>query len=823
MPSRTLDLEFPLGGLDRRPAFQKQRPFTTPHAVNVRPEGTLEKRLRGGSRPGLVKSFATRDSDNKVNLLTMMRSLNTEGRRSFKEDFSSGFDYAEWENMGQSGMRFPINVVDEQVKVYEGEFMGGVLRNTSGTPGEKLNTSGLYSVEMWFDPSSLVVTGGQNNSIVKAHLYALLEDSGPRLDVGLSLELRQWVNSGGLALFDTDLLFVINNNVQGGGVRLLSNSTQPIGSGTLRLVVDGMIFSGSWIPDPGQSGIEQTIIISHLSSNSRVGFGVDIDHNIGGNVFADNFLLRYISTDTGIPPEAVVQAANGNLLRESTEGGLVAVTQTGITLASDRSLLAVDRLGKLYIADHGNRFSTDGTEEARQVDGIVDSGSPTLMTSAGVTDWTDMGIEKDGDWLEIISVDTASAANRTLAVGLHKVAAQITGANLILAGSLGIDDDISGITYRIVRGPKVFDAATNTMALWEPTAGSIPLGCNIIEVFRDRMVLGGDPENPGVWFMGRVGNPDDFNYGASVTDRSRAIPGTTVTSEGGGLAIPLSAIVALTEDYCLFSAESELYLLRGDLGLGGIIGNISRQIGIGSRTAWCRIPDGSLVFLSRDGLYKFHPSQPFPESLSRDKLPAELINVVQNTDLTVTLEYDVRFRGVHIFIAPATAGSSKHYWFDWDTQGFCPVALGSTDHEPFAITFDAKANHVLLGCRDGYIRHHDSGAVDDDGIAVVKEVDYGPIPLNRGRAAFVDSLKITLDDGSADVPWTFRTGNSPEEAFNAAPRALGTAKAGRNYLQSIRHYGEWGFLRLSTTGAVRWAVEAIELKVLTTPTKARKI
>jgi len=114
-------------------------------------------------------------------------------------------------------------------------------------------------------------------------------------------------------------------------------------------------------------------------------------------------------------------------------------------------------------------------------------------------------------------------------------------------------------------------------------------------------------------------------------------------------------------------------------------------------------------------------------------------------------------------------------------------------------------------------------ALDDDGTAVVKEVDYGPIPLNRGLAAMADSLKFTLDDNSDDVLWTFRSGNSPEEAFNAATRASGTAKAGVNYVQPIRHFGEWGFLRLSTTGAVSWAVEAIELYVLTTPARARKI
>ena len=106
MPSRTLELEFPLGGLDRRLAHPKQRPYTTPYATNVRPEGTFEKRLRGGSRPGLVKSFTKTTAElpladgdgNPVRLLTVMRSLNAEGRATFADTFTdmSNWDAASW-------------------------------------------------------------------------------------------------------------------------------------------------------------------------------------------------------------------------------------------------------------------------------------------------------------------------------------------------------------------------------------------------------------------------------------------------------------------------------------------------------------------------------------------------------------------------------------------------------------------------------------------------------------------------------------------------------------------------------------------------------
>lgn len=211
-----------------------------------------------------------------------------------------------------------------------------------------------------------------------------------------------------------------------------------------------------------------------------------------------------------------------------------------------------------------------------------------------------------------------------------------------------------------------------------------------------------------------------------------------------------------------------------------------------------------------------------PQSVSRERLPDELIDVVQNTDFVVSMEYDVRFRGLHIYVTPTNVGPTTHYWFDWETQSFWRTLLGDANFEPFAVTYDAKANHVLLGCRDGYIRRYDVAALDDDGTATAKELDYGPIPLNRGRAAMAESLEITLDDGADAVSWAFRSGNSPEEAFAATPRAFGTASAGLNYEQSVRHFGEWGFLRLSTTGTEKWAVEGIKLRVLTMPAEARK-
>ena len=57
MAKSILNLPFPVLGLDRRYAYQSQPPYTTPGCLNVRPDGTLEGRQRGGSRPGMGKVY----------------------------------------------------------------------------------------------------------------------------------------------------------------------------------------------------------------------------------------------------------------------------------------------------------------------------------------------------------------------------------------------------------------------------------------------------------------------------------------------------------------------------------------------------------------------------------------------------------------------------------------------------------------------------------------------------------------------------------------------------------------------------------------------
>jgi len=240
------------------------------------------------------------------------------------------------------------------------------------------------------------------------------------------------------------------------------------------------------------------------------------------------------------------------------------------------------------------------------------------------------------------------------------------------------------------------------------------------------------------------------------------------------------------------------------------VSGVGLSIGIGSKQAWCRTPDGRIVFLSRDGLYTVHPLERHAEPLSRDRLPQELLGAVSNTNNVVCMEYDVRGQGVHILITAKdrTFGHSQHWWLGWQDGAFFPVRL-SYAHDPYVATFDAKSNQVILGCRDGYLRTFQEGLTTDDGTSIASRVMIGPIRFGKSgmHEGVLNQLHVTLAEGSDDTVLSVLTGDTPEGALRAAAGFTQTLSAGHNTLRP-RVRGASGFLRLHS-GTGRWALEGM--------------
>jgi len=77
----TKTLSFPVAGIARRSNYRRQeRPYATPYALNVRGVGSLERRERGGSRPGLTK-FCSTDFGASITAVDSVTAIDAAGAR----------------------------------------------------------------------------------------------------------------------------------------------------------------------------------------------------------------------------------------------------------------------------------------------------------------------------------------------------------------------------------------------------------------------------------------------------------------------------------------------------------------------------------------------------------------------------------------------------------------------------------------------------------------------------------------------------------------------------------------------------------------------
>jgi hypothetical protein len=326
------------------------------------------------------------------------------------------------------------------------------------------------------------------------------------------------------------------------------------------------------------------------------------------------------------------------------------------------------------------------------------------------------------------------------------------------------------------------------------------------------MVLAGAPTAPHVWYMSRLGDPDDWDY--SEEDTARAIAGSS--SDAGQIGEPLTALIPHSDDYLVFGCPNSLWILRGDPAFGGMIEALSRHVGVVGKDAWCRGPTGEVVFLSRDGLYVLNPgATSYPESLSREKMPEELLSF--DSELyTVSLAYDARDRGVHIYITSVATQTHTHYWYDWQHKSFWPVTLQS-DHEPTAMlthrSHIASDSAVLLGGRDGYIRRYSPGnETDDGGNEIESYVTYGPIRLGEDDYSdgVVAELIAALAAESGGVAWSVKVGKTHEATITASAHSTGVWNAGLNAKSHPRSRGGSMLLKLENNETNRgWAPERI--------------
>jgi hypothetical protein len=481
------------------------------------------------------------------------------------------------------------------------------------------------------------------------------------------------------------------------------------------------------------------------------------------------------TVESNIEGLSIVPSGEATCSGGALPGTPVVVTFSGSLGSKDISIIAVDNAG-----------ATGGTVTVEE-------------TTAGIN--TDMRVSR--------VVKGASGGTIT---GAFKIAT-VSTTTLTLAATPN-PEGATTLEFRIVRTMKVYDPDDDTLRSvyhnW--LMGSVPTNCAMITSWRSRLVAveASDPQN---FKMSRLGNPLDWDYTAN--DTQRAIAGSLVST--GQISEPITALIPFHHNCLVVGCTSSLWILTGDPGLGGGARRLDPEIGILDKRSWCIVAGGYLFFMSLDGLYVMPPGCGTPPtSVSREILPEELLDI-DTTAKTVTMTYDLRFRGVHLFIYD---GSNTAHWFidirtrlegDKLSAAFWPVAYHA-DHGPS--TCHARRDTatsescVVFGGKDGYLRNLKTTLDQDDGSnAISSHIVFGPFALGDSKGVTegkLTSLCAALARGSGDVTWSVHVGQTAEDAVNAAARESGTwtgySDAGLQYKAHPRARGAYATVKITSAG-----------------------
>lgn len=375
---------------------------------------------------------------------------------------------------------------------------------------------------------------------------------------------------------------------------------------------------------------------------------------------------------------------------------------------------------------------------------------------------------------------------------------------------------------------KTYSDKTDVVTDFIATAGEVPERCKLISTYRGRLVMARPADDGSDWFMSKIGDPFNWDFGNAILTQSVRSAVVGSSSDAGKVQDIINGLIPWNDDLFFFMGDHTIWRLTGDpLSASGEIDNVSQTIGMAFGASWARDPNGILYFFSTEGgVYRMPPTG-LPERISVQWIERRLSDV----DLTARnarLQWDYRREGLQIFLTARTGTSTaaqEHYFWEQKTGSWWPEDRAATagsaptrPHEPRSVmSLDGDSpddRRFLIGCEDGYVRFVDEDQRDDDGTAINSTVLLGPFTAKGfERQIRMISMRVTLASNEGGCNWKLY---ATDEAGVLGPvRSQGRFEPGRSpQILGARIQAEYFYIELQDfTVSQHWAFESGNMRL----------
>lgn len=366
-----------------------------------------------------------------------------------------------------------------------------------------------------------------------------------------------------------------------------------------------------------------------------------------------------------------------------------------------------------------------------------------------------------------------------------------------------------GISY------KVYDPTTDTVSNWTASkSGEIPKRNKLLALWRGRMVIARDPDDPHNWHMSAMGDPDDWDQNPPLPVATQSISGNN--ARAGKLADVVNALIPYSDDLLLFGCDSKIYRLTGDPMAGGQLDLVSETTGVAFGKSWCKDPEGVIYFFgSRGGVYAMTPTGEI-QNISGPKIERRL----QEFDLDryrIELVWNDVEQGLHLIQVPYSYHAIQLTSWYWDRRHNAwfedELSTASKQFTSMAVMDGDKYDDrgVVIGCEDGYVRQWDRNKDDDDGSRIHSRVLIGPVTDEASSSDFrFGKVQIELAGEQNGADFDFFTSRAADK--RGEPIRSGELHSGSNGIISGTQRGSSAWIRLKN-GAdnERWALESASI------------